>query len=214
MVLIGLYGCSLFNWFIMGQKTYFDFISRGGYLFTLFANSYFFLIEDTHLETVIRLYMLIFISARNFIGIGLIYMLIGIWMSSNKSFIHKTELYKLVMLFMFFYLILFMEVSFTFKKNVLDDSSCFFVMPLLSITILEFGIRKKMRYSYNFSKKMRRLSTNLYFLHPAVNSYIGTILFYFCKNYTMKFLFVLLICILIHIFVSTKKRVFISNFLA
>ena len=81
------------------------------------------MIENTWFGLVIRIYIKVFVSARNAIGVGLLYMGLGIWLSKDNNPLGKWDMKRLVSTIVLLWGILYIEVSYTYGKNVLDDSA-------------------------------------------------------------------------------------------
>jgi len=158
---------------------------------------------------VVDSYMRMFLTARNFLGIGLIYIGLGVWLSSEKCFVNKQSTKFLVVYTILFYCVLIGEVTFCYGKKVLDDSSCFVSLPFLAVCFLALSLRIKANFSEHASKKMRRISADFYYLHPALNNYIGTIVFSLVGNYIVRFAVVFALCITFWIITNRSENKFI-----
>ena len=77
------------------------------------------MIENTWFGLVIRIYIKVFVSARNAIGVGLLYMGLGIWLSKDNNPLGKWDMKRLVSTIVLLWGILYIEVSYTYGKNVL-----------------------------------------------------------------------------------------------
>lgn len=141
--------------------------------------------------------MKVCLSARNGIGVGLLYIGLGIWLSMEDNPIKKWNLSPVFLLALALYALLVIEVSFTYGKDVLDDSSLFFAMPLLAVALLELSLRINIKISQACSIEIRRLSANLYYLHPALNAYVGACFIRICDNCLIRFIVVIALCLLV-----------------
>lgn len=164
------------------------------YSLTLLCNSYYFLIANTPVAIVINNYMHIFLSARNGIGVGLIFVGIGIWLALNNNRFDKKSIKSIAIMFLFAYFLLILEVIYTFQKKVLDDSSLFISLPLVSALLFELAQRIILPYTKATSILLRKLSIYIYFLHPVFNQII--FLFSFEIRHTIIFIIVTLLCLL------------------
>ena len=181
------------------------------YFFALLCNSYYFLIADTPIAIVINNYMYIFISARNGIGVGLIFVGIGIWLALNKSKFEKKSTKTIAIMFFFAYFLLILEVIHTFRKPVLDDSSLFISMPLVSVLLFELTKRIIMPYTNATSVLLRKLSIYIYFLHPVFNSIIT--LFSFDIKHTIIYTIVTLLCLLSWFIFRNNNKPYVKRIL-
>lgn len=163
------------------------------YIFALLCNSYYFIAEkNIYLKNIVDKYMEIFISPRNGILIGILFVSLGVYISKiikenkikNWNFIYLINI--------LFILILVIETYFVRNKNTLDDHSLFIVTPLLSLTLVLILIKLSRHKQY---KKLRNLSTGLYFIHRPVMAYIS--LFINLKYNWLIFIVVLTISYLI-----------------
>ncbi len=181
----------------------------GGYCFCLLCNSYYFLIVDTWFKNVVDTYMLVFISARNFLGVGVIFIGSGIWLSSDNCFLNKLKTKGLLFLLLLLEALFVFEVWFTFGKEVLDDSSCFFVTPFLSVVLLAIALRIEVPYTLEKSVAFRRLSGYLFFSHSPINKTIGLLVLKLTNNYNLRFIIVVSLCFLIWSLTKNSKNKFI-----
>lgn len=181
----------------------------GGYCFALIATTYYFLVNGTWIGKIVDLYMLVFISARNGIGVGLIYIGLGVWISKDNNSVMKWKMSSIVIVNIILYIILMFEMDFIYGKYVLDDSSCFMILSFLSVMIFVFALKISVPYSKEDSIKIRKISTYLYCLHPVFNDYVGTILFKIYNNYIMRFVVVLGLCFMTWIVTKNSKNKFI-----
>ena len=170
-------------------------ISCLGYIWALLCTSYYYLIDNTLLGLIVNKYMDVFISARNGFGVGLIYMYLGIMLAKKDNIIKKMSTTKLILFFSFMYIILMIEVWNCKGETVLDDSSCFIVLPIVALLLFELTMRLKLPIDNKKSIEIRKLSGDIFFLHPAIISYVGVIAFKVIRNYVYRYLFVAIICI-------------------
>ncbi|MDO5138712.1 MAG: acyltransferase family protein [Oscillospiraceae bacterium] len=185
-----------------------------GYAFALLCNSYFFFVSGTPIGNLVTAYMGVFITARNFLGVGVLFIGIGIWLSSDKCVVKRLTKPVLITLLCFFYALFFLEVWFIRGKEVLDDTSLFFALPALTLLLVELTLRTKTRYSASRSIEMRRLSTDLYYSHRAFNDYIGSVLVSIFPNNVLKFIVVLTLCLCLHYITKNSHNKFIRAVLS
>ena len=171
------------------------------------------MIENTWFGLVIRIYIKVFVSARNAVGVGLLYMGLGIWLSKDNNPLGKWDMKRLVSAIVFLWGILYIEVSYTYGKNVLDDSSCFMALPLLTTMMFLLVQRIYMPISYEKSIEARKLSVYLYCLHPAINKFIGTFILKLFNNYLLNFVVNLTLCLIIWKVTKNSKNKFLRKVL-
>ena len=107
------------------------------YSFALICNNYYFIVIDTPLQSIIDSYLHFFVSARNGIFIGIVYVSLGMkcfdWNSEKSCFTNKCGLF----VFLFLLILYIAEIEFLHIHNFLfnDDGSLYFTQ-LLFVPIL------------------------------------------------------------------------------
>ena len=171
------------------------------YIFALLCNSYYFLVENCFIGKIVNIYMKIFLTARNGIFVGILYMSIGVLISKlyfENKLVNKS---KCIFCLIFFYLFLLFEVSFIRNKNFIDDSSLFISLPFISFFLVSLLLLISNDKKY---EKCRKYSTILYLIHRFV---MAIIIDLFNINYGIKlFIIVISICLLICIIFDKNAR--------
>ncbi|MBO5162626.1 MAG: acyltransferase [Lachnospiraceae bacterium] len=175
------------------------------YDFALISNNYWFLVTQTPLENLVRRYTDIFISSRNGVFVGFLYMTIGWFCVKYKDiFRNMKRKIKCIMYILALCCYIF-EIFYLWNKPSIDDGALYLthiiVIPLLVLTFLETK-----NYKDN-TKRVRKLSTEMYFSHRAVLVAVEIILILNDVTYPgyMIFAIVLVVCILLSIL---KERYF------
>lgn len=176
------------------------------YFFALLCNRYFFVVEDSMLEPIVRGYLKVFASARNGVFMGLMYVTMGIVIAKRWRQQPFNKPYWLSLL-LFSCVMLFFEVYSLSGKNSLDDGSLFvsaiFLIPTLFVVSAQYNLPIKQ------SRLFRNLSTSIYLLHyPIRDLYsllLGTTLGLNLPSYAM-FLLVLIAIFIICGLVYPKKK--------
>ena len=141
------------------------------YAFALLANRYYFLIEDTQFAGFVNIYMSCFVSARNGVFVGLMYLCTGLIIAKNwDNIANYKKQFRWVTLLC--WLLLIVEFAFVKDKHGIDDKALYvthvLLIPALFISagqIESIGIRD--------TKTMRNLSTSIYLLHSPVLEVLG-----------------------------------------
>lgn len=153
--------------FYQKKKFYFPIlISFFLYLFALLCNSYYFTILDKpFLKDIIDLYMKFFLSARNGIFVGMLYISLGVILSKlykeNNLLSKKENIIGLL----FIGIIYILEIYIIKNKITIDDNSLFISLPFLSFLLVSFLIQLNSNKEF---KKLRNLSTGFYLVHRPI----------------------------------------------
>ena len=139
------------------------FLGVGLYSFALIGNTYYFLIENTILQKVIDFYLNYFISTRNGLFVGLLFMSLGI----ECSKFNVNKFHNLLVDFILLYILFVMEIFFLRDKTYVDDKALYIMLIPLIPTLLLGASKINLKLNIP-SKKMRDLSVGVYFLHRAV----------------------------------------------
>lgn len=144
------------------------------YMFALIANRYHFLVEGHSLEKLIRVYRTIFLSERNGLFWGFLFVGIGILLSRKQQFIdtHKKPLTVLFWLSLACYI---GEVILIKDYPGAGDQGLF--ITHLAIVPLLFIVSTYIQIPSNIETKLARdLSVSIYLLHSPVMNYLSLIL--------------------------------------
>ena len=195
--------------FFYKKKKYLLPIVIGSFLygFALLCNSYYFLAEKNYLlKNIIDTYMSIFISGRNGIFVGILFVSIGVYISKlikEKKINNWLTIYLLNILS---FLILILEVCFVHGKSVLDDHSLFIITPLLSATIVLLLIKFSRHKQY---KKLRNISIGVYLTHRPILAYLS--IFITIDSNIILFIIILSLSILLTIFLQNRNNKMITQ---
>lgn len=132
------------------------------FAFALLCNTYFFMVEGTIIETVIKFYLRYCISARNGLFLFL-YMYIGYVISSDR--IKKFKRSKLIFLVVISYTLLAGEATLLHNVRRLDDSSLFvsYLILIPSFILLLTTIDTPIPHN----EDLRNISGIMYYTHPV-----------------------------------------------
>lgn len=135
------------------------------YLFALVCNSYYFVINNCFLKEIVNKYMNIFISARNGLFVGLLFTSVGGLLYKISIKRNEPRIVQESFLFLFFFILLFIEVTIVRKNIFLDDSSLFLTLPILSFLLVSILLKIKTNRSY---LNLRKMSIILYLVHRPI----------------------------------------------
>lgn len=177
------------------------------YIFALFTNSYYFLIEDTFLQKIVDIYMKIFISARNGIFVGFFYLAISnyLYYKKNKNKNKNTIQKNIIMIFIGL-IFLLIETIFIKNRHYIDDHSLFLSLIIIVPNIVELGCNYLRKDS---NKIIRNLSIGIYVLHRPIISLLDS--FILIELSIIKFVVVLLISITISIILQKLNNKYINK---
>lgn len=141
------------------------FIGLTLYSFALLCNNYYFLVSNTFFSKIVEGYLNIAVSARNGIFEGILFVSIGMLISTKKSKISKVKWNYMLFMNIFFYLILILEIISIKLYGYKDDGSLFityvFIVPLLFCLL----IKKDTPFD---SSIIRNYSSGIYFTHRFI----------------------------------------------
>ena len=203
----------LFIYLLWDNKQILYFIAIGGYILALIGTTYYFVVDGSSIGDFVLFYLRKFISTRNGINVGLIYISLGIWLSDKNNYVRNMSLRKKVGILVIVYLILIVEILFTYDKKVLDDSSCFIILPVVTIFLFALSLKIKMFYSYDTSIILRKISIYIYCLHSPLIWMFDNMSIDILKIYYIKFIVVMMICIIAYCLLSKTKNRFIHSIL-
>jgi len=188
---------SIYKIFIIGSLLY---------LFALICNNYYFLVEKSYIGSLVLKYRELFISERNGIFEGIIFVSLGIIVYNfyyNKKINYKKCCISLIVSYLLFVL----EVFLIKGHKYLEDGSLYisfiFLIPLIVAYFTKFKTNKNILI-------LRRFSTGFYFLHyPIIRiiDLIGSHIGYKFSNYIVYILVVSISSIIIFIinYIDNKK---------
>lgn len=139
------------------------------YPFALLCNRYYFLCEGTAVGYVVTIYMRLFISARNGVFIGLLYVSMGVFMAKKWDFLKQIETW-FSMLMPAASLCYILEVVFTNRQAGLDDNALYITHLVLIPTLFLLAGSQKWSGLNNHinAPVLRNLSTSIYLLHRPI----------------------------------------------
>lgn len=169
------------------------FIGGGAYIFALVCNSYYFIIEGTILQKVVDLYMKLFISARNGVFVGFLFVAIGMYIAklkiNNALNTKRSAIYMLI-----FYIFIFIEVTVIRQNRYIDDHALFIFLPFfignLFVVCLAINLKKKDKLFV----KLRNLSTGIYYTHRPIINIVTCISLVLVTKTNNKVLFITTLC--------------------
>ena len=158
------------------------------YIFALLCNSYYFVAEKIPiLKRIVDSYMEIFVSPRNGIFIGILFISLGVLLAKYLDKLKNIKLRYSIPVSILVYIVLIFEVYFVRYRNVLDDSSLFIMTPFISFLIVYLLILLSRNKSQT---KLRNLSTGMYFIHKPI---LGYLLMIFSTLYDKRIIFLIVI---------------------
>ena len=172
------------------------------YLFAIFSNSYYFVIEGTWMQSIVDNYLEIFISSRNGLFVGFFYVAIGNYLNVKK----ESSINKNVLMLVIGMIGLILETMLIKDRYYIEDHSLFF--SLLIIVPAIFELAKKINIKRD-SKKFRNLSIGIYVLHRPIISCLTY--FFDIKSNTILFLIVSIMAILISYFLQKINNKYINK---
>lgn len=137
-----------------------------GYAFALLANRYYFLIADTFVADIVDIYLYIFVSARNGLFVGVIYITIGLLISKYEYWFEKNI--KLVRTVCLLSMLLYVFEGYCLRNHIGVDDNALYIMHLLFVpSLFIVAINPIVKIKAN-TKLFRNLSTSVYLLHSPV----------------------------------------------
>lgn len=139
------------------------------YLVGLLANSYYFLIENTQIVRIVDMYLKVFVSSRNGVFVGFIFLGIGIWLSKKYA---TTDFKKFrrcsITAFIISAFLSILEVANLYGNNFADSGDYYIMLLLLAPSLFALLLTVKVTTNDNLAKLSRKLSIGLYLLHAPV----------------------------------------------
>lgn len=160
------------------------------FLFALICNNYYFLVKDTPLQTLVDYYMQHFVSARNGLFVGLIFVSLGMKCYDLHSFFARKK-GKIIFLLVGFFFIYAAEVTVLryLCYERIDDKSLYLSQLILIPALFLFSVLFPVNIPAKTSILMRNLSTGMFYLHRPILWWIAL---YF-SNEIIDFIAVLII---------------------
>ena len=136
------------------------------YSFCLIANRYYFLIQNTFIQKIVDSYLHIFVSARNGIFVGFLF--VGIGLLLRKYFHNILKIKKYIIPMLLFALVLYIGEIYLVKDYSGVDDNAFYIIHVIYIPIL-FAFSAVHGYKISIDTKLfRKMSTSIYLLHSPV----------------------------------------------
>lgn len=178
------------------------------YIFALVCNSYYFVIDNIPiLKKIVDTYMKIFVSARNGIFVGILFVSLGVLLAKYIDKIKNIKLRYPIIITIVLYLMLIVEVYVVKGRNVLDDSSIYIITPFISTMIVYLLIVLSRNKAH---PKIRNLSTGIYFIHRPIIGYL-LMIFPTLSDERIIFIVVLPLSIIITLLLQKSKNNFIRK---
>lgn len=133
------------------------------YLCGLLANTYYFLIVGSPIQSVIDWYLCVFVSSRNALFVGLFFVATGVTIAKYERIIEKRTALGALVLFAALFV---MELTLIRGSVSADDRSMYIAFVGLIPAIVTVLIKSDIKIKC--AKELRNYSTSLYFMHKAV----------------------------------------------
>ena len=132
------------------------------YSFALICNNYYFLIADIPiLQNVVIGYMNTFISARNGLFVGFLFLMLGYFVKD----LQRCKKQILLVLMLVLTAIYIFEIVLTYEKEYLDDGALYLTHIVLLPCMMALLLQVRVNMNNQFSLLLRNLSTGIYMLH-------------------------------------------------
>lgn len=135
------------------------------YFFALICNNYYFIFANSNVDTILIKYMDIFMTARNGLFVGFLFVNLGIIISKYVDLLFKNK-FIIYIFFIISFVLLIIEILLINNRLYLDDMSLFLLTPITSFLL--FVIAININVSIKGSIILRNLSTSIYLLHYIV----------------------------------------------
>lgn len=165
------------------------------YSFALLANNYYFVSEGIGLKSLIDTYNHIFISPRNGVFLGFVYLALGIKAFQIQQYISKKAT---VVGFALGSIFLLVEVFFLNGLSFKDDQSLYASHLIVVLALMLLLQNCHVTLNYDFSILLRNLSTGVYFLHKPLIWIVRHYTTDVPSVYFSTVIFAILICIVIY----------------
>ena len=142
------------------------------YTFAIICNNYYFVICGTWMESIVKIYLQYFISPRNGIFTGFIFIVLGL--QCERFYRYKLQFFNkrmwLYMLTIVMYFVYLCEIAFVWywSYDTVDDGSLY-ILHILFIPCLFFlTLYIPIHITAKSAVLCRNLSTGMYFLHRPI----------------------------------------------
>lgn len=167
------------------------------FLFALICNNYYFLIVNTPLQTFVDNYMHIFVSARNGLFFGLVFVSLGMKcydLHSKSKDLNKKRKICIFPLVLFFVLyVAEITILYFLRCERIDDTSLYISQILFIPVLFLSSILFPISIPAKISVLLRNLSTGMYYLHRPILWWV----LFLTENKVIDFIVVLLIAFVI-----------------
>lgn len=155
------------------------------YMWALLCNNYFFVVKDTVLEPYVQVFMNNFISARNGVFVGFVYLAIGVGLGTSPKLMPAPPK---TLLCIFLCLVLYlMEITLLKNCPSMDDSALYVSQLLLVPLILVYGTQKSVSIHPQKCLVLRNFSVGMYLLHRPILSIMDISGLNYLPNYVLWF---------------------------
>lgn len=177
------------------------------YMFAAICNTYYFVIQNTPLQTLVDAYIRIFFSARNGVFVGFFYI-------AFSNYIQEKPLKKPLLVLIFGLLALTIEVIITKDRPCMDDHSIYISTLLIIPSLFQLAIHSnnKLNKFNTLGKEFRNLSIGIYLLHHPIRGYLN--LFFKLQdkcNSILFFLIVLFLALMITVLLQKLNNKYINK---
>ena len=142
------------------------------FLFALICNNYYFLIVDTPLQTFVDNYMRIFVSARNGLFFGLVFVSLGMkcYDLHNKSIDNHNKKKICLFALVLFFILYVSEITILYflRCERIDDTSLYISQLFFIPVLFLFSVLFPVNIPAKISVLLRNLSTGMYYLHSPI----------------------------------------------
>lgn len=169
-------------------------ISLSLYLLGIWVDTYYGLLvsivgKKSIITTIIRIYTKVFVTTRNGLFFGLIYVFLGMIIYNSKGQKKKINLQKYTLLFLILYIIEIFTLS--YYTNMKEFNLYLFLIPLV-VCIFNYIVDKKIENRKIDFKLLRNMSTLIYFSHILFLEILKLVL----SNNLILFILVVILSIL------------------
>lgn len=194
-LIVAFFICIVFlKYFKIKWLIFFSIIFYG---FALLCNNYYFFNDTLQSKPYVDFYLKLFISPRNGLLVGLLFVVIGIYISKNELLCIKHKSLNYLFLVISFILVI-LEYFFLKDKGYADDGGLFLSYYILVPTI--FIISISFKANLKNAKFYRNLSTSIYLIHRPILMILVSFFFNFFSftiNSILAFSFTLVLSIFI-----------------
>ena len=153
------------------------------YVFALFCNSYYFVVENTRFEVVVDYYMVWFLTARNGVFIGILFVSVGMKCYDIFEKLRKSSGGGTIVLIIFILSMALYTVEITVLrvqgKRYIDYGEWYISLLFIAPTLFLLTVLYNLNVSSRISIVLRNLSTGMYYLHRPIQWWLA---FYITNN--------------------------------